>query len=305
MSRLPLLALTFTLLLTSCKPRVAPTDGKIKVVCTIFPEYDWARQMAGEDNEKILLTLIVKNGLDLHTFQPTEADIAQIQNADLLIYNGGSSEDWVKTALSGTSNPNQKVINLTEVLEQRLIDGDEHLWLSLQNAEYSCKAIANALAQLDPQNLATYKKHYEKYAAELELLAQQFDYATLTATKHTLIFADRFPFAYLLSDYGLNYYSVFEGCNTQTEPTEQAIAFIADKINELDVDFLYVIETSDDKLPKAITSKAHNYNCDTIRIDSMQATTLRSAIGGKTYIKTMQKNLEQLERGLKPKEPLL
>lgn len=278
------------------------TEGKIQVVCTIFPEYDWARQIAGEANEKVLLTLIVKNGLDLHTFVPTQADISHVQNADLLIYNGGPSEDWVKTALAESKKPGQKVINLTEVLQDRIIDGDEHLWLSLHNGEYGCKAIANALAELDPENLNLYKKNYEKYAAELELLAQQFDYATNVAVQKTLVFADRFPFLYLLSDYGLNYYAVYDGCQKISEPTDQNIQLVADKINEIGIQFLYVIETSDDKIPKEITSKAHNYDCETIRIDSMQATTLRSAINGKTYIKTMQKNLEQLERGLKPKE---
>ena len=309
-------------LFSSCKPRMQNAAGKIKIVSTIFPIYDWTRCIAGEQNGQIILSMLVKNGVDLHSYQPAASDIVQISTCDLFIYVGGESDKWVQEALSSATNKNMKVLNLMEILgdnvkEEEVVEGmqaetkheaeetedeieyDEHIWLSLKNAKICCNAIYNALCQIDAQNTELYTSNFNKYCAEIELLDQQFSYAAHNATQTNFIFCDRFPFRYFMDDYGLTYYAAFTGCSAETEASFETVAFLAQKVTELNVKYVYTIETGSEKLPKTILSNAHNYTADIIRIDSMQSTTLRSAIGGKTYLNSMRKNMEELEKGLK------
>lgn len=304
--------ITFLLLITTvfifcgCKPRMQNAEGKIRIVTTIFPEYDWARCIAGEQNGNVILSMMVKNGVDMHSYQPSASDIVQISTSDIFIYIGGESDEWVKEALETTTNTNRIELNLLEILGENAkketdnnSEYDEHIWLSLKNAKLCCMAIYDALCHIDAQNSEMYKKNLDKYCAELELLDQQFTYAVKNATQTNFIFCDRFPFRYFMDDYGLTYYAAFSECSAETEASFETIAFLADKVSETKVKYVYTIETGNEKLPKTILSNAHNYTSDILRIDSMQSTTLRSAIGGKTYLNTMRKNMEELEKGLK------
>lgn len=309
---------------SGCKPKQIIKNDKINVVCTIYPEFDWTRNIIGNQNDRIILSLLVKNGVDLHSFQPSAQDIIQISTCDLFIYVGGESDKWVKETLAAATNPDMKVINLMEVLGENVkeeevpegameeehhhdeneehhhdeVEYDEHIWLSLRNASICTKAIADSLIQILPDAEPVFSENLRKYQGELELLDRQFSSAVQKANLKTFVFCDRFPFRYFMDDYGLKYYAAFTGCSAETEASFETVAFLANKINELGIKYIYTIETSDEKLPNTVIKNAHNYDCEIIRIDSMQSTTLRSAIGGKTYINTMQKNMEQLEKGL-------
>lgn len=308
---------------TGCKPHNNKTSGneKINVVCTIYPAYDWVRSIIGNQNDKIYLSMLVKNGVDLHSFQPSAQDIIQISTCDLFVYVGGESDKWVKDALASATNKNMKVLNLMEILGENVkeevpegameeehededehhhdeVEYDEHIWLSLRNASICCQAITDSLIQIYPAAEQTFTENLRKYQGELTLLDKQFSSAVQKANLRTFVFCDRFPFRYFMDDYDLKYYAAFTGCSAETEASFETVAFLANKINELGIKYVYTIETSDDKLPNTVIRNAHNYDCEIIRIDSMQSTTLRSAIGGKTYINTMQKNMEQLEKGL-------
>lgn len=286
--------LTSLLLVTSCKKRESLVGKQLNVVCMVFPEYDWVRSIAGAENESLYISFIEKNGMDMHRFVPIPEDLEKIEKCDLFIYTGGPSDEWVLPVLNKMSQKSDKIINLKEKLGVE----DEHIWLSLKNAKNSSQIICDALCTLDPENSETYKSNLKKYTGELELLNQQFEYATSHAQNKTFLFADRFPFTPLFEDFSLEFTAAFPDCTALTEVTDEKIAQLADKLNEINVKYIYTIETSDEKLPGAIQKAAHNYRADVIRLDSMQSTTLRSAINGKTYLKTMQKNLEQLEKGL-------
>lgn len=287
-----LLTLCFSILLTGCKKRESLVGKQINVVCTVFPEYDWVRSIAGIENQSFYITLIEKNGMDIHHFVPMPEDLEKIRKSDLFIYTGGPSDEWVYQAFTQDEKP-ASIIKLSEIIE-----GDEHIWLSLNNAKIACNAICDGLCNLDMANSDVYRTNLKKYLGDLELLNQQFEYATTNAQNKTFLFADRFPFAPLFDDFGLSFCAAFPDCTEQIQVSEEKISELADKLNELNVKYIYTIETSDEKLPNSLQKAAHNYRADVLRLDSMQSTTLRSAINGKTYLKTMQKNLELLEKGL-------
>ena len=215
--------------------------AKTKIVTTIFPEYDWAREIIG-DTKGAELALLLGNGVDLHSYQPSIQDIAKISTADIFIYVGGESDGWVKDALKNAKNKNMKVINLLETLGDKVKaeevkegmqaeeeeeadeeeeEYDEHVWLSLRNAKIFSAEIAAALCEKDSANAASYKANLAAYTARLDALDAKYDAAVKTGGKNTILFGDRFPFRYLVDDYGLDYFAAFVGCSAETEALKQ------------------------------------------------------------------------------------
>lgn len=331
-----------TLCLTSCSAKKTDTSGKLKVICTIFPEYDWFMNVSGEENPKIIPSLLIKSGVDLHNFQPSTKDMIDISECDLLIYVGGESDGWIKKALLNSTNPNQKVINLMEVLkenikEEELVEGmqeeeehhhdesedhdedeehhdegeeheegehhhheeieyDEHVWLSLKNAEIIVNAISETLCQMDGENAETYKTNAKKYILELKDLDGQYKDALKNPSEKPLIFCDRFPFRYMTDDYALSYYAAFKGCSTESEASFETIVFLADKVRENDSAYVIKIDNSSEKLADTVIATAKKPSCRIITLDSMQSTTLEDIFKGKTYTGTMKANLEELKK---------
>ena len=291
-------------------------NDKLKVVCTIFPEYDWAKTIIGGHNDKVDLSLIVKNGVDLHSFQPSTADVIEITTADIFIYVGGVSDNWVTDVLANSKNPKMKVINLMDVIGDRAIitehhhgeeedhhnhimAPDEHVWLSLENAKLCVRAIAKALDEAAPSLAFGFNKNTSDYLYELKALSDNFAAAVEAAPEKTLIFCDRFPFKYLTEDYGLNYYAAFTGCSAETEASFETIAFLSKKLKETGLNAVITIDNSDQKIAKTVIENSKNPNCKILTLDSMQSTTLDDAKKGKTYIATMAKNLSTLKEALK------
>ena len=229
-------------------------EKQMKVVTTIFPEYDWVREIAGDESDHVDLTMLLDNGVDLHSYQPTSEDIMKISDCDLFIYVGGESDTWVEDALKEAVNKDMKVINLLDVLgdsikEEEVVEGmeaeeeeygedseeeeepeyDEHVWLSLKNAKVFCKAIADDLSEIDKDHAETYQKNEENYAAKLDALDQDYQKIVDESSQKTLLFGDRFPFRYMADDYGLDYYAAFVGCSAETEASFKTITFLAGK----------------------------------------------------------------------------
>ncbi len=469
-------------------------EGKIKVVTTIFPEYDWVRQIAGEKSETMDLTMLLDNGVDLHSYQPTAEDIMKISDCDLFIYVGGESDGWVKDALKEAVNKNMQVVNLLDVLkdsikteeampgmqaeeghnhgyshfadsdvqdreltdwsgewqsvypyledgeldevmqkkaengdktaeeykdyyetgyktdvEKIVIDGekgsmefvkkgvsakafyeykghqvydyksgsrgvryffekadgaesapkyvqfsdhgiapgkaehfhiysgnegfealseemenwptyypadmsgaeiaedmleheekeyDEHVWLSLKNAETLSSAIADALEKADPGNKDVYEKNVSDYIEKLKDLDIKYQDVTANAKQKTVLFGDRFPFRYLVDDYGLSYYAAFAGCSAESEASFETISFLAKKVDELGLKNVMTIEKSDQKIAKTIIENTKNKNQKILPLDSMQSTTSDDVKNGTTYLSVMEKNLEVLKEAL-------
>lgn len=296
-------------------------DSKIKVVTTIFPEYDWVKSIVGEDNSNVELTMLLDNGVDLHSYQPTAADIMKISDCDLFIYVGGESDSWVDGALKEAVNKNMKVINLLDVLgntvkEEEVKEGmeaeeeeegeeseeepeyDEHVWLSLKNAKVLCKAIADNLSEIDPENKDVYIQNEKDYAAKLDALDQEYQTTVDASTQKTLLFGDRFPFRYLVDDYGLDYYAAFVGCSAETEASFETIKFLSEKVDELGLKNVMTIEKSDQKIAKTIIENTKDKNQSFLTLDSMQSTTSDDVKNGTTYLSVMEKNLEILKEAL-------
>lgn len=315
------------LCLTACSGKTAQDgDKKLKIVTTIFPEYDWVKAILGDEIENVELTMLLDNGVDLHSYQPTAEDIRKISECDLFIYVGGESDAWVEDALKESLNENQRVINLMEVMgenakEEEVVEGmqaeeheeahtdedaeeeeveyDEHVWLSLRNAELECQEIEKQLSALDPENQQVYEENLNSYLAKLQELDGKYQDAVNNSTMHTLLFADRFPFRYMVDDYGLDYYAAFVGCSAETEASFETITFLAGKIDELGLHTVLTIEKSDQKIARTVIENTKNKDQQILAMDSMQSTTSEDVKNGTTYLSTMESNLEILKQALK------
>ncbi len=296
------------------------SEDSISVVTTIFPEYDWVKQVVGEV-PNVDITLLLDNGVDLHSYQPTAEDIMKISSCDVFVYVGGESDEWVEEALKEAVNPNMQVINLLEVLgdsvkEEEVVEGmeaeeeeepeeaegeeeeveyDEHVWLSLKNAQVLVNAIADSLAAVDSANADTYKYNAASYTASLAELDGKYEAAVSSANGKTLLFADRFPFRYLVDDYGLSYYAAFVGCSAETEASFETITFLAKKVDELDLGTVLTIENSDNKIANTVIENTNSKSASILAMDSMQSVTSKDA----SYLAIMESNLETLEEALK------
>ena len=295
-------------------------DGKIKIVTTIFPEYDWIKAVMGDKAEGADITLLLDNGVDLHSYQPTAEDILKISTCDMFIYVGGESDEWVEDALATAQNKDICVINLMEVLgenvkEEETVEGmqeekehdhedgdkeyDEHVWLSLKNAGTLVEAIADGLTKTDQSNAQIYKANADSYISELKQLDEEYAETVDKAPIKTILFGDRFPFRYMADDYGIRYYAAFVGCSAETEASFETISFLARKADELDLPAVITIEGSDKKLAETIVKNTASENMKILTMDSMQAATSKDAAEGITYISVMRKNLEVLREALK------
>lgn len=313
------LVLTMAVSLTACGAgNVASLadDGQISVVTTIFPIYDWTRQVLGEDSEAEL-TFLLSTGVDLHSYQPTAADLLKLATCDLFIYVGGESDEWAEDALAEAANPNMIALNLMDVLgedlaEEELVEGmegeaeedadeieyDEHIWLSLKNAEKLVQAIADAMAEVDPENAETYADNSENYVNQLADLDAAYEEAVTAGERDTLLFGDRFPFRYLTEDYGLNYYAAFSGCSAETEASFETVVFLANKVDELELPAVLTIENTDGRIAQTIVENTKARNQTILAMDSMQGTTGRDANDGATYLGIMESNLNILKQAL-------
>ena len=288
-------------------------DGKLRIVTTIFPEYDWVREILGDQADRADLTMLLDNGVDLHSYQPTADDIAKIADCDLFLYVGGESDEWVDDALKESANPNQKVIDLMDVLsdeikEEEHVEGmeaeeegaeyDEHVWLSLRNAETLCTAITNALGELDPDHKDVYTANVSTYLQKLDQLDQSYQQAVDAAARNTLLFGDRFPFRYLVDDYGLTYYAAFAGCSAESEASFETVSFLAHKVDALALPCVLTIDGTQHKIAETIVQNTKKKDQKVLTMDSMQATTSDDVKAGTTYLSVMEKNLSVLKEAL-------
>ena len=323
-------------LFTGCgKKNIAETGesdpNKLSVVTTIFPEYDWVREILGGKAESTDLTMLLDNGVDLHSYQPTTDDIVKISDCDLFIYVGGESDEWVKNVLKNAVNKKMKVINLLEVLgdsvkEEETVEGmqevehdhedadehedaeeheheekaeyDEHVWLSLRNAETLCEAISDALQQIASDNKDAYAANTAAYVERLAALDTDYQAAVDAATYQTVLFGDRFPFRYLADDYGLSYYAAFVGCSAETEASFETITFLAGKMDELNLPCVLTIEGAQHRIAQTIVENTTAKNQEVLTMDSMQSTTSKDVANGTTYLSIMEQNLSVLKQAL-------
>jgi len=294
------------------------TNGKsekLSIVCTIFPEYDWVKEIIGSHADNAEITYLLNSGTDLHNFQPTADDILKISTCDLFIHVGGESDKWVGDALNGAVNKDMQTLDLMALLgdsakEEEVKEGmeaeeeddhdedgpeyDEHVWLSLKNAKIICTDIAKAIAKADPDNAADYSSNLAAYSAKLDELDAKFASLAGSAKNKTLIFGDRFPFRYFVDDYGIDYYAAFVGCSAESEASFKTISFLADKLSELDCDTVFTIENSDKSIAEAVISNSKKKDCHIAELNSIQSVTSADAGNGVSYLSLMEQNYDVL-----------
>jgi len=320
--------------LTGCGSKTNTNEASLQIVTTIFPEYDWVRNILGENPSGAEVTMLLDNGADLHSYQPTANDMLKISTCDIFIYVGGESDEWVDDALAEASNQDMIAIDLLEVLgdavkAEEVVEGmeydhghdheegeleedehdehehegevewDEHVWLSLRNAEVIVQAISEALQTVDPENASVYRSNTDSYIAKLQELDQEYEAAVAGASVKTLLFGDRFPFRYLTDDYGLSYYAAFVGCSAETEASFETITFLAQKVDELGLHTVLTIEGPDHSIAETIVESTSGRDQRILTMDSMQSTTSTDVENGATYLSVMEANLEVLKEALK------
>ena len=320
--------------LTACSSSGTKGNDKLKIVTTIFPEYDWVMNVLGDKASGADVTMLLDNGVDLHSFQPTAADIMKISSCDLFIYVGGESDEWVEDALKEAVNKDMIVINLMDELgsavkEEEIVEGmqeedehdhdhdedhdeehehhheegeveyDEHVWLSLKNAQILVKSISDALQKIDASNAGSYKKNADAYIESLKALDADYKAAVDAAGTKTILFGDRFPFRYMVDDYGLTYYAAFVGCSAETEASFETITFLAKKVDELSLPAIFTIEGKDKRIAETIVQNTASKDQKILTLDSMQSVSSGDIMNGTTYMSIMENNLSVLKEALK------
>ena len=358
-------------LLCSCCLSAVAEEKKISVVATIFPVYDWAREVIG-GCDNVNLILLQDSGVDLHSYQPTVQDIVKVTTSDVFIYVGGESDGWVEGALANAANSNQKVVNLVEAMGdaikmEEIVEGmehehhhdhgeddededhdhdheeededhdhedhdhdhedededhdhehedhdhedhdhdhehehedeaDEHVWLSLRNAQKLVADIAAVLSEADPANAEKYSANAAAYIGKLAALDARYTETVNAAAFKTILFGDRFPFRYLADDYGLTYYAAFSGCSAESEASFATVVFLAGKVDELKLPAVLTIENPKTRIAETIVESTSAKNQKILSLDSMQGTTAADVAAGVTYLSVMESNLEILAQAL-------
>lgn len=325
-------------------------SNKISIVCTTFPQYDWVKNILGEEAERFNVTLLLDNGVDMHSYQPAVKDIATAGSSNLFIYVGGESDTWVEDALKEAKNKDLKAINLMETLgnsvkEEEVVEGmqeereslghsheksskekqeqtqkeshensqeingqkeaaneepeyDEHIWLSIRNAEIMVKNIEKAIEQLDSDNAKVYQTNAENYIKKLDTLDKQYANTIQNAKYKAILFGDRFPFRYMADDYDLKYYAAFAGCSAETMAGFETVTFLAKKADELRLPVILTIENSDGRIAEAVKSNTTKKNQKILAMNSLQSVTKEQLADGITYLQVMQENLSVLSEAL-------
>ena len=312
-----ILICTLCLALCACgqQAQEPETDGGVNIVATVFPAYDFARQIAGDDGN---VTLLIPPGSEAHSYEPTPQDIIRIQNCDLLVCNGGESEAWLDEILGGMGNeiPTVVMLDCVDALTEEDKDGmqvhkhrdhdhdhdehddeeyDEHVWTSPINAQLICRAISAALCQADPAHASDYTARCVDYCAELQELDADFRGVIANAKRHTLIFADRFPVRYFVEEYGLDYFAAFPGCADDAEPSARTVAFLIDRVREEQAPAVLYIEFSNQKMADIV---CEDTGCEKLLFNSCHNVTADQLRGGVTYLELMRGNLETVKEAL-------
>ncbi len=303
MKRLIAALLCLCLILCGCtaQPEKPHDETKLQIVCTSFPAYDFAREIAGDRAE---LTLLIKPGSEVHSYEPTPKDMIRIQESDLFICNGGESEQWAKTLVT----PELNTIYMMDCVDtvEESADGiynaedgepelDEHVWTSPLNAIKISEEICNALCKLDTDNAEAYKTNFAAYKAQLMALDREFRQVIKNSGKHTLVFADRFPMRYFALEYGLDCYAAFPGCSSETEPSAKTVAYLIDRVREDKIPAVLYMEFSNQKMADVI---CEDTGCKKLPFYSAHSVSAEQFEQGVSYLDLMRINLNSLKEAL-------
>ena len=303
-----IIALISVLLFSGCGERA--DDGKITVITTVFPQYDFVRQIS--DGADIEIKMLLKPGGEAHTYDPTPADMMATEDCDLFIYVGGESEAWAEKIISSSKIDKDRLISLIDVSnkleaehyhadeaeeehEEHAGEYDEHVWTSPENAILISRAICDRLSEIDGDNAELYRANTEEYISQLVDISDEFRTLADKAETKTLVFADRFPFLHLVREYGLSYVSPFSGCSAQAEASTSDVISLIEYVKENDAEYIFTVDFSNEKIAQTVSSETgarilRMNSCHTVSADDMKA--------GVTYIDLQKRNLQALQEAL-------
>ena len=308
-----LLALSLLLCLAACGAKDAAAEEQANtalcVVTTLFPAYDFARELCGGRCEIVLL---VPPGAETHSYEPTPQDLLRIQSCDLLICNGGESEAWLETMLDGAEGEfsvlamlecvdaleeehKEGMQELREEEDEGEIEYDEHVWTSPRNAQAICRAICEKLCALDPAGEESYRENCERYCGELQKLDEAFREIVAEARGKCLIFADRFPARYFTEEYGLDYFAAFPGCADDAEPSARTVAFLIDRVRGEAVPNVLYIEYSDQRMANVVCEET---GCGKLLFHCCHTVSAEDLRNGASYLGLMWANTETVKEAL-------
>lgn len=298
--------ITVTVLCLFCSCGESAEKNRLSIVCSTFPQYDFVKNIVGD---KIDITML-DSASDIHSFEPTAADLMTISEADLFIYIGGESDKWVDKAVKSANNPDLKTVSLMDCVttvdeesvegmqseeEEESPEADEHIWLSLRNAKLMVDYICENICAIDPENASIYKSNSDSYIQQLDVLDKKYAEVVSTAKRKTVMFADRFPFRYLVEDYGLEYYAAFSGCSAETSASFQTVTFLIEKSKELKLPVILVTESSDKSIAETVCKETGS---KIAVMDSCQSVHAKQVKDGADYFEIMAENLNVLKEAL-------
>ena len=311
------LLLFLVLSLAACgqSETVREAAAPVSIVTTVFPAYDFARQIAGERAE---VSLLVPPGAEAHSFEPTARDMIRVQECSLFFCNGGESETWVDDLLAEQPVETLRMLDCVEALEEEEKEGmqelheeheheheneeeeegpeyDEHVWTSPVNAALICEALCERLCALDPEGESRYRANLQRYREDLELLDAAFRKTVDEGKHHTLVFADRFPVRNFVEEYGLEYFAAFPGCADDTEPAARTVAFLIDRVREEGLPAVFYIEFSNEKMADVV---CEDTGCRKLLFHSCHTVSAEDLENGVTYLQLMWGNVKALKEAL-------
>ena len=334
MKKLGYIAIVFVLIVmfTACgsdSEKSSPAKKKISIIAAIYPQYDWLKNVLGERVDSVNLKLLVKNGTDLHSYNPSAQDIASIASADMVVYVGGESDKWIEEALAATPKAGRVQVNQMNAMGDRVkeeevvegmqaeedhhheygeeskehtedVENDEHVWLSLKNAEMLVMNLAETISKLDTAHAAEYRMNAALYIAKISGLDAQYHAVVEGAAHKVILVGDRFPFRYLVDDYGIKYYAAFVGCSAESEASFETVAFLAGKMDSLALPAIFTIDGSNGKIARAILDASKkSKETPVLTLNSMQSVTDEQVKAGADYLSMMRENLEVLKKAIK------
>lgn len=313
-----LLCIMIALSASSCQNAPDNVNEKLNIVCTVFPQYDFIRQIAGD---KVNLSLLLPPGSEAHSYEPTPEDVIKLKNADLLVATGGESEHWVIHLLNGEELKTTPVIYLMDTVTKHIAEHtgvmenithshahnhskdcehpdeeyDEHIWTTPSNAILMCREICNNLKMIDKENSLYYQTNADNYIKKLQNLSDGFIEAAKNAKRNSLVFGDRFPFLYMTEELSLEYFAAFPGCSSKTEPSAATLVFLTEKIKTEKIPAIFYVDYSDGRIAKAIAKEC---NIKVLRMYSCHSLSRQDFTNGETYLSLMERNLKSIKEAL-------
>lgn len=288
--------------LSGCAAKGQQQEG-LRVVATLFPQYDFAREIAGE---RAQLTLLLPPGVESHSYEPTPADILELEKADLFLYTGEQMEPWAARILEGLKNERLRVVDVAEGIP--LLDShgqahegeaehgmDPHVWTSPVNAQVMVQNIAQAFSDADPEGAPLYAGRAESYRGKLSGLDERLRALVKNAKRDEVVFAGRFAFRYLFHDYGLRFTAAYDSCSDEAEPNARAVAEIVDKIRTQNLPAVYYEELIEPRVARTISEET---GAEMLLLHSCHNLSRQEMEAGETYLSLMGQNIGNLAKGL-------